>query len=87
MCTYYTELVPLSGSSGKGPDGWFPVLAASVYYDHPVHVPAEHTVNVDFINLELGPAAVRRRPGMIAELKVRVWGTRLPLIFISGVFA
>ena len=57
MCTYYTEIVPLSGSSGKGPDGWFPVLAASVYYDHPVHVPAEHTVNVDFINPELGPAA------------------------------
>jgi len=57
MCTYYTERVTLQDSSGKGPEGWFPVSSASVYYDHPVHAPAAHTVNVDFLNLERGPAA------------------------------
>jgi hypothetical protein len=57
MCTYYTEKVSLRDSSGKGPQGWFPVVSASVYYDHPVHAPAEHTVNVDFVNPDRGPAA------------------------------
>jgi len=57
MCTYYTEKVLLAGSSGKGAEGWFPVLSATVYFDHPVHAPAEHTVNIDFLNSERGPAA------------------------------
>lgn len=57
MCTYYTEKVPLSESSGKGPDGWFPLTTASVYYDHPVHAPAAHTVNIDFLNPGRGPGA------------------------------
>jgi len=56
MCTYETEHVPISGS-GKGPSGWFPVSAATVYFDHPVHTPAEHTVNVDFLNPDRGPSA------------------------------
>ncbi len=49
MCTYHTDHVALSGS-GKGPDGWFSLSGATVYFDHPVHAPAEHTLNVDFIN-------------------------------------
>jgi hypothetical protein len=57
MCTYHTAKVELQRSSGKGPDGWFPLSSASVYFDHPVHAPAEHTLNVDFINPERGPAA------------------------------
>jgi hypothetical protein len=57
MCTYYTERVTLHASSGKGAEGWFTVSSASVYYDHPVHAPAEHTVNVDFLNLQRGPGA------------------------------
>lgn len=57
MCTYHTEHLALSGSSGKGPEGWFSLREASVYYDHPVHAPAAHTVNVDFLNRELGPSA------------------------------
>jgi hypothetical protein len=56
MCTYQTDHVALSGS-GKGAGGWFPLSAATVYFDHPVHAQAEHTLNVDFINPELGPAA------------------------------
>jgi len=39
MCTYSTEKVALAKSSGKGPDGWFPLETATVYYDHPVHAP------------------------------------------------
>jgi hypothetical protein len=56
MCTYRTERVSLSGS-GKGAAGWFPLSAATVYFDHPVHAPADHTLNVDFINPEKGPSA------------------------------
>jgi hypothetical protein len=56
MCTYQTERVPVTGS-GKGASGWFSLSTASVYLDHPVHAPAEHTLNVDFINPEQGPSA------------------------------
>ena len=30
---------------------------ASVYFDHPVHAPAEHTLNIDFLAPERGPSA------------------------------
>lgn len=56
MCTYLTEKVSISGS-GKGPSGWFRVTDASVYFDHPVHAQAEHTLNIDFLNPQHGPAA------------------------------
>lgn len=56
MCTYTTETVPVTGSA-KGPEGWFPVTTASVYFDHPVHAPAEHTLNIDVLNPERGPAS------------------------------
>ena len=56
MCTYVTRTVPVAGSA-KGPDGWFAATAATVYYDHPVHAGAEHTLNIDVLNAGLGPAA------------------------------
>lgn len=56
MCTYLTERVEIAGS-GKGPSGWFKLSEASVYFDHPVHVPLEHSLNIDFRRPELGPAA------------------------------
>jgi hypothetical protein len=56
MCTYQTATVPLTGS-GKGPSGWFPLTAATVYFDHPVDAPAEHTLNIDFRNADRGAAA------------------------------
>ena len=56
MCTYETQIVPMSGSA-KGPAGWFPLASATVYFDHPVHAPAEHTLNVDFVNADLGPGS------------------------------
>ena len=51
MCTYITEKVETRGS-GKGADGWFKLTETSVYFDHPVHSPEEHTLNIDFLNPE-----------------------------------
>jgi len=56
MCTYLTEKIGVSGS-GKGATGWFSVTDATVYVDHPVHAPQEHTVNIDFLNPAKGPGA------------------------------
>ena len=56
MCTYQTEQIKVTGS-GKGAAGWFGLTDASVYYDHPVHAPAEHSLNIDFLNPGQGPSA------------------------------
>ena len=56
MCTYNTEKVEIAGS-GKGANGWFSLTDATVYFDHPVHAMAEHTLNIDFLNPAKGPAA------------------------------
>lgn len=46
MCTYVTETLQIRGSA-KGPQGWFRATDASVYFDHPTHALADHTLNVD----------------------------------------
>jgi len=56
MCTYLTETIGIAGS-GKGAAGWFRVTDATVYFDHPVHALAEHTLNIDFVNPSRGPGA------------------------------
>lgn len=56
MCTYLTEKVSIAGS-GKGANGWFTVTDATVYVDHPVHCPTDHSLNIDFLNPSLGPSA------------------------------
>ena len=56
MCTYLTETIKITGS-GKGAEGWFSVSDASVYFDHPVHAMAEHTLNIDFRNPAKGAGA------------------------------
>jgi hypothetical protein len=56
MCTYQTEKLDVEGS-GKGAAGWFALSQATVYVDHPQHAPAEHTLNIDFLNPQRGPAA------------------------------
>ena len=56
MCTYITEKVMVNGSA-KGASGWFGVTDASVYFDHPVHAQAGHTLNIDFLRLADGPSA------------------------------
>jgi hypothetical protein len=57
MCTYATSRAAVSGSA-KGPNGsWFHVTAATVYFDHPVHALAEHTLNIDLTDPADGPSA------------------------------
>jgi hypothetical protein len=56
MCTYQTEQIDVVGS-GKGQQGWFGLERAMVYFDHPVHALAEHTLNIDFMNPSLGASA------------------------------
>ena len=56
MCTYQTFKLTVSGSA-KGTEAWIPVTEASVYFDHPVHAQAEHTLNIDLRNPERGPSA------------------------------
>jgi len=56
MCTYLTEKLDVEGS-GKGPAGWFALSQATVYFDHPQHARAEHTLNIDFLDPQQGPAA------------------------------
>ncbi|HEX4687135.1 MAG TPA: DUF6295 family protein [Nocardioides sp.] len=57
MCTYTTERTTVDGSA-KGPGGaWFHVTDATVYFDHPVHALAEHTLNIDVGDPAGGPGA------------------------------
>jgi hypothetical protein len=57
MCTYATVRTTLEGSA-KGPQSkWFHVTDGTVYFDHPVHAMAEHTLNIDFANPAKGPSA------------------------------
>ncbi|MFZ0665666.1 MAG: DUF6295 family protein [Acidimicrobiales bacterium] len=56
MCSYVTEKTVVAGS-GKGPDGWFPLTHATVYFDHPFNAPYEHTLNIDFANPDRGPSS------------------------------
>jgi hypothetical protein len=57
MCTYATVSESVDASA-KGPGGqWFHVSDATVYYDHPVHVMAEHSLNIDLSDPSQGPGA------------------------------
>lgn len=57
MCTYATITTSLDGSA-KGPDSrWFHVTDGTVYFDHPVHAMADHTLNIDFTDPSRGPGA------------------------------
>ena len=56
MCTMIVKQVKIDGS-GKGVNGWFTLTGANVSYDHPFHAPAEHALNIDFVNEAQGPGA------------------------------
>jgi hypothetical protein len=57
MCTYATAREAVEGSA-KGPGGnWMRISDATVYFDHPVHAMAEHTLNIDLADPRRGPAA------------------------------
>ncbi|SEL48585.1 DUF6295 family protein [Streptacidiphilus jiangxiensis] len=56
MCTYTTVQARIDGSA-KGPGvGFFHVGQATVYFDHPVHAMAEHTLNIDLADPDGDPA-------------------------------
>ena len=69
MCTMIVEKTEIAGS-GKGKSGWFNVKQANVFFDHPFHAQYEHSLNIDFVNedigldarvsVELSPASARR---------------------------
>jgi hypothetical protein len=56
MCSYLTVPTDVAGSA-KGPQGWFSVTSAQVYFDHPFHAPFDHTLNIDFLDPSRGPGA------------------------------
>ncbi|MFD9128567.1 DUF6295 family protein [Kitasatospora sp. NPDC059571] len=57
MCTYTTVRDAIDGSA-KGPGGsWLHVTDLTVYFDHPVHAMAEHTLNIDLADPSRGPGA------------------------------
>jgi hypothetical protein len=56
VCTYVTEKVPLTGSAKSGGE-WLNVTEAAVYFDHPVHTLATHTLNIDLRRPAAGPSA------------------------------
>jgi hypothetical protein len=56
MCTCISHSTPVTGA-GKGPQGWFPLTAANVAFDHGTHTPGEHAVLLDFTNYSIGPEA------------------------------
>jgi uncharacterized protein DUF6295 len=56
MCTHVTQTLAVQGSA-KGATGWIRVTDATVYFDHPVHALADHTLNIDLRRPADGPAA------------------------------
>jgi hypothetical protein len=56
VCTYETVCLCVEGS-GKGPQNWLRVTRATVYFDHPVHAMADHTLNIDLSDPAQGPSA------------------------------
>jgi hypothetical protein len=74
MCTYQTTTIDVVGS-GKGAGGWFALSDATVYFDHPVHASAEHTLNIDLLNPARGPGfrvALELDPGSARALAVAI---------------
>lgn len=56
MCTTIARSGLVRGA-GKGAAGWFALTRCTVGYDHPVHVPDEHAVLIDFANYGIGTDA------------------------------
>ena len=49
MCSYINHHIALDGSA-KGGAGWFNLMEANVYFDHPYHANLEHALTIDFMN-------------------------------------
>ncbi len=57
MCTYLTVHRPVEGSAKGSAGSWLRVSDAAVYFDHPVHALADHTLNIDLRDPSGGPSA------------------------------
>ncbi|HSS67911.1 MAG TPA: DUF6295 family protein [Nocardioidaceae bacterium] len=80
MCTYATVTTEITGSA-KGPGGsWFHVTDATVYFDHPVHAMAEHTLNLDL-------AAPARGPGARVAVELTASAARALVVAIEAALA
>ena len=76
MCTYQTTTLAVR-EAARGPRAGSRSTDATVYFDHPVHARAEHTLNIDLLNpargagarvaLELDPASARALAEAILE--------------------
>ena len=55
MCTMIALMAAVNGYA-KGPDGWFPLTAVTVGYDHST-ITGEHSVLLDFTNYDIGVEA------------------------------
>ena len=53
MCSYINHQIAIEGSA-KGGQGWFNLLEANVYFDHPYHANMEHALTIDFLNPQQG---------------------------------
>jgi Family of unknown function (DUF6295) len=56
MCTMIAVTKPITGV-GKGPEGWFPLVEATVGYDHGTHSGNEHALLIDFVNYGISTSA------------------------------
>ena len=77
MCTYQTERLDVA-ASGKGPDAWRRFSLATVYFDHPVHQPSDHTVNIDLLDPAAGPGmrlAIELTPASARALATAILDT------------
>ena len=75
MCSYLTVPTDIAGSA-KGPQGWFGVTSAQVYFDHPFHAPFDHTLNIDFTDPSRGPG--RASPSSSVRSRRAVWSRASP---------
>lgn len=55
MCTYVTTTTEIEGSA-LGPQGWFDVDHAVVYFDHPQDAALEHALSIDFRQRNADPS-------------------------------
>ena len=56
MCSWIVEKATITGS-GKGTEGWFPLTQANVSFDHATNAFMENSLNIDFVNQDIGPSA------------------------------
>jgi uncharacterized protein DUF6295 len=56
VCTTIMNTIHVHGA-GTGRKGWFNISEATVAYDHPSSVGAEHALLIDFANYDLGTDA------------------------------